>query len=121
MKLTKKDYIEILDFYNINVPNKTPIHIIKDKTEKIIAEKLCRCIKKVDVRFKDESKSIGICNYSVLGRKKIKTYKFTCKKKPSLEIKSNMHKNSDKIYKLSKEKLTLKKPKKSKKLHHKIH
>tara|TARA_E500000178_G_C16702987_1_gene609084 strand:- start:266 stop:610 length:345 start_codon:yes stop_codon:yes gene_type:complete len=109
MKLIKKDYIEILNFYNINVTNKTPIHILKDKVEKIIATKLCHCIKKVDSRINNENKSIGICNFSVLGRKKIQIYKFTCKKKPQLYVKSNMRKNSDKIYKLSKEKLTLKK------------
>ena len=48
MKLSKKqDYIDILNFYTINFSEDLPIKLLKKMTEKIIAEKLCRCIKKV--------------------------------------------------------------------------
>ena len=46
MKLTKNDYITILKYYNINVPKDTKIKAIRQKAEQLIAEKLCRCIKR---------------------------------------------------------------------------
>ena len=72
MKLTKLDYIEILNFYNIKFNNDLPIKLLKKMTEKIIAEKLCRCIKKVPNKGFPESRAIGICNNSVVQKKKIR-------------------------------------------------
>ena len=118
-KLTKKDYIEILNFYIIkenknNIKKslytyKTPLNKLKLETEKIIAEKLCRCIKKVDKRIINEPRAIGICNNSVIKRKKIGIYKFTCKKKPQLNINNKSRKNSDKIYKNTRDHIYLNK------------
>ena len=124
-KLTKKDYIEILNFYVIkenkeNKKNKnnikkslytykTPLNNLKLETEKIIAEKLCRCIKKVDKRIINEPRAIGICNNSVIKRKKLGIYKFTCKKKPQLNINNKSRKNSDKIYKNTRDHIYLNK------------
>ena len=51
MKLTRKDYIEILDFYEVNYNKNLPINFLKKLVEKKIAEKLCSCIKKVKVKF----------------------------------------------------------------------
>tara|TARA_B100001093_G_scaffold389777_1_gene376027 strand:+ start:314 stop:811 length:498 start_codon:yes stop_codon:yes gene_type:complete len=129
-KLTKKDYIEILNFY-INKENKENKKTIKEnpnkkkelfnykhsltslksETEKIIAEKLCRCIKKVDKRIINEPRAIGICNNSVIKRKKLRIYKFTCKKKPQINIKNKSRKNSDKIYKNTRDHIYLNKTK----------
>ena len=103
-KVTKKDYIKILNFY-ANKENKKlynykfSLENLKKETEKKIAEKLCSCIKKVDKRILDEAKAIGICNYSVIKRKKLGIHKFTCKKTPELKVKNNSRKNSDKLYK----------------------
>lgn len=82
MKLTNNDYIKILDFYNIKHTKNTSTKSIKNKAEKILAEKLCKCIKKVDIKKKNKSRSIGICKKSVLTRKNISSGRFTCKKKP---------------------------------------
>jgi hypothetical protein len=86
MKLTDKDYKIILKYYNINTENLSKIEI-QEKAESILAEKMCRCIKKLDSynsRKKNklsESNIISICKKSVLSNKNIKNYSFTCKKK----------------------------------------
>jgi hypothetical protein len=84
MVLTKQDYIKILNFYKINFSEDLPIKLLEKMAEKIIAEKLCRCIKKVSNKRYPKSKAIGICNYSVIQRKNLKIKGFTCKKKPKL-------------------------------------
>ena len=84
MKLTKKDYIKILKFYKIEYPEDTKIKIIREKAEQLLAEKLCRCIKKVSAPNPDEARAIAICQNSVMTKKKIKVHRFTCKKKPKL-------------------------------------
>lgn len=91
MKLKREEYIEILKFYNINYNDKMSIKMLRKMTEKIIAEKLCRCIKKVDKKGNDESRAIGICINSVVSRKKLKVKKFTCKKKPKIELKAGKY------------------------------
>jgi hypothetical protein len=103
MKLTKKDYIEILDYYEVNYNKNLPINFLKKLVEKKIAEKLCSCIKKVKNKYQDntENRAIGICNYSVIQRKKIKIHGFSCKKKK--ELKNLQSKpDSDKIIKYEK-------------------
>lgn len=75
-KLTNDDYISILRYYNIIIPStKKQIQL---HAEKIMGEKLCRCIKKLEPMHK--SKSIGICTKSVLNNKGLTRGKFTCKR-----------------------------------------
>jgi len=73
-KLTKEDYIKVLNYYKINIPNNTKL--IKQNAEKILREKLCRCIKKIDKT--NEARSIGICTKSIFNRKGLSRGKFTC-------------------------------------------
>ena len=86
MKLTEKDYKLILKYYNINTENLSKTDI-QEQAESILAQKMCRCIKKVDSYNSrnnnklSESNIISICKKSVLGNKNIKNYRFTCKKK----------------------------------------
>ena len=80
MKLSKNDYMSILNYYNINSTNMSPLQI-KNNAESILATKLCKCIKKVDPTLKAESKAIAICTDSVLRKKNLKSFRFTCKKK----------------------------------------
>ena len=47
MKLLKDDYIKILEFYKIDF-KRFNTKTIKRKAEEILANKLCRCIKKVN-------------------------------------------------------------------------
>jgi len=81
MKLTKDDYIKILDYYNIKY-NSNNYNSIKRKAENVLADKLCRCIKKVKT-LKDisENRAIGICKSSVLNKKNLTVGRFSCKKK----------------------------------------
>lgn len=99
-RLSQKDYKKILKFY------KLPIHknkyTRKKKAETILAEKLCKCIKKVvksrkykipiatQTRRKmkitekqNEKIAVGICRNSVVTKKNLKSFSFTCKKKPA--------------------------------------
>lgn len=81
MKLTKEDYIKILNYYKINHNNKS-YSTIKRKAENILADKLCRCIKRVKIPSDiDESRAIGICKSSVLNKKNISAGRFSCKKR----------------------------------------
>ena len=80
-QLTNKDYVSILKYYNLDIPrSKTSIKL---RAENILAEKLCRCIKKVD---NDESKSIPICSKSIFTNKGYKLQKIQCKKTKSIKI-----------------------------------
>ena len=92
MKLTREDYIKILDYYGIKHQGAT-LTTIKGKAERVLADKLCRCIKRVDNARSnqsktnkpknDESRAIAICRDSVLRRKGLSNAgKFSCKPKP---------------------------------------
>ena len=85
LELTNKDYVSILNYYNINIPKSKKL--IKQKAEKIMAEKLCKCIKKLDNKY--EAKSIGICTKTIFNRKGYIRGQFQCKKKQSVKIRKN--------------------------------
>tara|TARA_B000000557_G_scaffold264756_1_gene271522 strand:- start:5191 stop:5568 length:378 start_codon:yes stop_codon:yes gene_type:complete len=93
-KLNKNDYITILNFYKIEIPKTKKGRVSYSKTkrlaEDILANKLCRCIKKVDKstkntnkkqKLKNETQAIGICADSVIKRKNLKYNRFECNKK----------------------------------------
>jgi len=93
MKLNKNDYISILKYYKINYLNKSFIEI-QNLAEQIIADKLCSCIKKINIKSNNESKAIAICRNNVINKKGYKINRFTCKKKPKLfNKKSKRNKN----------------------------
>jgi hypothetical protein len=81
-KLTKNDYTKILEYYKETIPKSTKI--LKDKAEKLLAGKLCRCIKKVDKI--NEGKSIGICTKTIFNRKGYTRGKFKCKGKSTVKF-----------------------------------
>lgn len=87
--LNTQDYIAILNYYKKPIPKSK--RLLKMNAEKILREKLCRCIKKIDPI--NEARSIGICTKSVFNRKGLTRGKFNCTgKKPSAVIKK-MNKN----------------------------
>jgi hypothetical protein len=102
MKLNLSDYKKILDFYNIN-HTRLSSNSIKKKAENMLANKLCRCIKKVNlkqkrqskqkinrkIRQQGESQAIGACRNSVITRKNLKIHKFKCDNGPKLVAKAN--------------------------------
>ena len=89
-KINKHDYIKILKYYNLNVPSKT--EDIKKTAEKILSEKLCKCIKKVSPN--NEAKAIGICTKTIFNRKGLTRGKFKCTGKKNVffsKTKRNMN------------------------------
>ena len=101
MKLNNQDYVQILEFYQLPVPKKK--NMLKKNAEKVLADKLCKCIKKV--KLNNEAKSVGVCTRSVFNKKGITRGKFKCmknskkvtlkKRKKNLSIKKK-NKNPDK-------------------------
>ena len=82
-ELTDNDYKKILEYYKKTIPKSR--RILKIEAEKILAGKLCRCIKKVDL--KNEARAIGICTKSIFNRKGYTRGKFKCKGKATIKFK----------------------------------
>jgi len=94
MKLNQKDFKSILKYYKIKFDDFTQEKIQKT-AEDILATKMCRCIKKVNKKEKEnnENKAISICRNSVFRKKQLKNFGFTCKKKYNLKFNNqNTHK-----------------------------
>lgn len=87
-RLNNKDYISILNYYKINIPKSKTL--IKKRAEKIMAEKLCKCIKKIDKE--NEAKSIGICTKTIFNRKGYIREQFQCKKKQTVSFRKTNNK-----------------------------
>lgn len=83
-ELTNKEYISILKYYNMPIPKSK--RLLKKQAESIMAEKLCRCIKKVDKQIKNEAKSIAICSKTLFKNRGYNLNKFTCRKKRTLKF-----------------------------------
>jgi hypothetical protein len=93
--LTKGDYIKILNFYKVPIPESSKK--LKLEAEKLLAEKLCRCIKSVDP--KNEPKSIGICTRTIFNKKGLKRGSFKCKKNQNVTFKKNTKTRKNRISK----------------------
>lgn len=78
--LTKKDYQVILNYYGVQTSG-LKIQAMRNAALDILANKLCRCIKKVS---DDKSKSVPICKDSVFGKKGLEVSRFKCDEKPRL-------------------------------------
>ena len=99
-KLTKNEYLEILKYYQKDVPSNITIKELKELTENLVAKKLCKCIKEINKeKHKDgEKRSIGICKNSILLKKGISDSGFRCKvKRPYITLKK--FSNRKKIHK----------------------
>jgi len=82
-ELSITDYKSILEYYKKPIPNSK--RLLKIAAEKILTNKLCRCIKKIDPI--NEAKSIGICTKTIFNRKGYSRGKFSCKGKGTIKIK----------------------------------
>jgi hypothetical protein len=94
-ELTDEDYKSILKYYNINIPKSR--RLLKQKAEGIMAQKLCKCIKKIDPE--NEAKSIGICTKTIINNKGFSRGTFSCKKKQSIKLKRGKRNNKKTIKK----------------------
>jgi len=88
-ELTNDDYKHILEFYKEVIPKSK--RLIKLQAERLIANNLCRCIKKVDNQ--NEARAIGICTKSVINNKGYTRGKFKCKGKPTIKLLKKNKKN----------------------------
>jgi len=81
MELHNEDYIDILNYYKVPVPKSK--RLLQIEAEKILASKLCKCIKKVSVVSKpeNEARAIGICTKTIFNNKGYTRGKFKCKGK----------------------------------------
>ena len=82
-ELTIQDYKDILNYYKLSIPKSKKM--LKVQAEKIMSEKLCKCIKRLDPQ--NEARSIGICTRTIFNNRGFKRGKFTCTKKRSVQIK----------------------------------
>jgi len=65
-----------------------------------LADKLCKCIKKVRTNSQvDEKRAISICRESIFKNRHIDLYKFKCKKRASLVSKKGTKKKLRKFRK----------------------
>ena len=80
-RLTSNDYLTILDYYNIDYRGikKTRRKLL---AKNILANKLCRCIKKISKSNKTQS--IAICKNSIFTKKRFTFGRFKCKKGAAL-------------------------------------
>lgn len=72
--LTKNDYVKILDYYDLSIPKNRDT--LKKQAETVLANKLCRCIKKVSPT--NEARGIGICTRSIFKKKGLVRGTFKC-------------------------------------------
>ncbi len=82
VELTNNDYTDILHFYKMHIPRSS--RLLKQQAEKIIANKLCKCIKKLDPE--NEAKSIGICTKTIINNKGYKRGTFKCKPRRTVKL-----------------------------------
>ena len=85
--LSQSDYKDILKFYKTDA-TKMDKAAMKAAAEHLIATKLCKCIKNIPFYSgkgkSKEARAIAICTNSVVQKKNLKTFRFTCKKGPRL-------------------------------------
>ena len=81
-KISNNDLRHILTYYNIPIPKSTTK--LKMMGAEILAEKLCRCIKKIPGG--NEKKAIGICTRSVFNKKGFRRGTFKCRGKATVNF-----------------------------------
>jgi hypothetical protein len=92
MKLTRRDYIKILHHYQPkNTSSRLSLKQIKHRAHRILADKLCRCIKASDddadadsdastTQPRDEiRRRIAYCSRSIFNNRGLRQHGFTCK------------------------------------------
>ena len=89
-ELNNNDYKKILEYYHLPIPKLNSN--LKETAEKILSNKLCRCIKKLEE--KNETRAIGICTKTIINRKGFTRGKFNCRGKVMMQIKKNKTKKN---------------------------
>ena len=84
MELSPNDFRQILKHYKLNVPRSNKK--TRKKSTRVLAGKLCRCIKKVKKTKYNKKASTAICISSIFKKRGLSIGRFTCKKTPRLYI-----------------------------------
>ncbi len=86
MKLTRGDYLKILHHYQPRTRklswSKMTTNSVKQRAHRILAEKLCRCLKKVSNTTNsdsDEGRRIAYCTRSIFKNRCLRHHGFRCK------------------------------------------
>jgi len=90
MKLTRRDYIKILHHYQpMNTSSRLSLKQIKHRAHRILADKLCRCIKASDADADSDASTtpprdeirrrIAYCSRSIFNNRGLRQHGFTCK------------------------------------------
>jgi len=86
MKLTRGDYLKILHHYQPRTRklswSKMTTKSVKQRAHRILAEKLCRCLKKVNNTpntDSDEGRQIAYCTRSIFKNRCLRHHGFRCK------------------------------------------
>lgn len=88
-KLERKDYENVLKFYNVPFVAAQPIQELKTAVEELMSDKLCRCIKKVTSQGHSdgENRAIAVCKKSILHKKGLTDTGFYCKNQKRVSLK----------------------------------
>ena len=107
MKLTHGDYVKILHHYQ--EPGRKNRKSVKERAHRILAQKLCRCIKagasggeSTTESSGDEGRRIGYCTRSIFNSKGLRSHGFQCKTKTGKlrpKMTRDVTKKSRRIYK----------------------
>ena len=87
--ITNDEYVKILTYYKSPIPKSK--RLLKKKAEELLAQKLCRCIKKIETPY--EERAIGICTKTIFNRRGLTRGKFKCKGKPSVTFRKTYSSN----------------------------
>lgn len=86
MKLTRGDYLKILHHYQPHTRKLTLSRMtsrsVKERAHRILAEKLCRCLKKASNTpnaDSDEGRQIAYCTRSIFKNRCLRHHGFRCK------------------------------------------
>lgn len=86
MKLTRGDYLKILHHYHPQTRKLTlsrmTTKVAKERAHKILAEKLCRCVKNVSKTANSDSnegRRIAYCTRSIFNNRCLRRHGFRCK------------------------------------------
>jgi len=86
MKLTRRDYIKILHHYQPKKVVSGSTKTIKERAHRILADKLCRCIKTSAAATttttrngQGEGRRIAYCSRSIFNNRGLRQHGFSCK------------------------------------------
>ena len=86
MKLTRSDYLKILHHYqpqtrkgSLAANTRMAMTTLKGRAHRILADKLCRCVKSSASSASDEGRRIAYCTRSIFTNRGLRPHGFRCK------------------------------------------